>query len=138
MEPYFLEKISFWGCAKTPPKQGLFGFCKKNSSLMCRFFGFKSCTIITFMILLKPHIWEKSGFHIKFKNALGKSDCSIFKLRYLKIYQRYKVDFLYAGIYLLKLQIDDVILHEWGQACPGMLKEAIKTLRSQKLMKVRS
>ena len=26
-----------------------------------RFFGFKSCTIITFMILLKLHVWEKSG-----------------------------------------------------------------------------
>ena len=40
---------------------------------------------------------------------------------------------LHAGTYLLKLQIDDVILHEWGQACPGMPKEAIETLRSQKL-----
>ena len=45
---------------------------------------------------------------------------------------KYKVDFLHAGTYLLKLQINDVILYEWGQACPGMPKEAIKTLRFQK------
>ena len=49
------------------------------------------------MILLKPHVWEKSGSRVKCKNALGQSDT-----------------------YLLMLQIDDVILHEWGQACPGM------------------
>ena len=36
----------------------------------------------------------------------------------------------------LKLQINDVILHEWGQTCQGMPKEAIKTLISQKLMEV--
>ena len=40
---------------------------------MCRFFGFKSCTIMTFMILLKPHVWEKSGSEVKCKNALGQS-----------------------------------------------------------------
>ena len=44
-----------------------------------------------------------------------------------------KLIFLYAGTYLLKLQIDDVILQEWGQASLGMPKEAIKTLRCQKL-----
>ena len=33
----------------------------------------------------------------------------------------------------LKLQADEVILHECSQACSGMPKEAIKTLRSQKL-----
>ena len=38
---------------------------------------------------------------------------------------------LHAGTYLLKLQVDDVILHKWGQPCPGMPKEDIKTLRSQ-------
>ena len=51
---------------------------------------------------------------------------------YLKNYQRYKVDFLHAGAYLLKLQIDNVIVGGCGQACPGMPKEAIKTFRSQK------
>ena len=28
--------------------------------------------------------------------------------------------FSHAVIYLSKLQIDDVILHEWDQACPSM------------------
>ena len=46
------------------------------------------------------------------------------------------VDFLHAGTYLSYLQIDDVILSGPGQACPGMLKEAIKTIRSQKLKEV--
>ena len=35
-----------------------------------------------------------------------------------KNFWRYKVDFLHGGTYQLKLQTDDVILHEWGQACP--------------------
>ena len=33
-----------------------------------------------------------------------------------------KLIFLHAATYLLKLQIDDVILHDWGQACPGNLR----------------
>ena len=40
---------------------------------MCRFFEFKSCTLITFMILLKPHVWEKYGPRVKCKNAFGQS-----------------------------------------------------------------
>ena len=36
---------------------------------MCRFFRFKSCTIMIFMILLKPHVWEKSGSQVKCKNT---------------------------------------------------------------------
>ena len=46
-----------------------------------------------------------------------------------------KVVFLHEDAYLLKLQTD-VILHEWVQVCPGMSKEAIKTLRSRKVMEV--
>ena len=53
-----------------------------------------------------------------------------------KKYWRYKVDIFHAGTYLLKLQIDDVILHKWGQACSGTPKEAFKTLRSQELKEV--
>ena len=41
-----------------------------------------------------------------------------------------------ASAYLLELQTDDVILSQWGVACPGMLKESIKTSRSQKLKEV--
>ena len=33
-------------------------------------------------------------------------------------------------------QIDDVISHEWGQGSPGMPKEDIKRLISQKLLEV--
>ena len=40
---------------------------------------------------------------------------------------RYKVNFLYAGTYLLELQIDDKILVWRGQAYLGMPKQAIKT-----------
>ena len=90
---------------------------------------------MTFVILLKPHAWEISGSRVKCKNALGQS-AGFLNFNISKNYWRYKVDFLCAGIYLLKLQIDDVILHERGQACPGMSKEAFKTLISQKLMEV--
>ena len=47
-----------------------------------------------------------------------------------------KLIFLHGGTYLLKLQIDDVILVECSQASPSMPKETIKTLRSQKLREV--
>ena len=47
---------------------------------------------------------------VKCKDALGQLDCRIFKLSYLKSCWCYEVDFLHAGTYLLKLQIDDVIL----------------------------
>ena len=33
---------------------------------------------------------------------------------------------LHAGAYLLKLQIDDVTLHEWGQACTTRPKSLLK------------
>ena len=75
---------------------------------------------------------EKSGSRVKCRNALGQSDCRMFKLEYLKNYCRYKAYFVHAVKYLLNLQIDDVILGGRSQACPWMPKQAIKTLRSQK------
>ena len=42
-------------------------------------------------------------------------------------YRRYKVDFLHAGTNLLKLQIDDATLYQWGQAYPGMPKQAFNS-----------
>ena len=62
--------------------RGFFGCYKKKIKcpLMCRFFGFKLCTIMTFMIQLKPHVWKKSCSWVKCKNYLGQSDCRIFKL----------------------------------------------------------
>ena len=71
---------------KSTPKIGFFGFCEKNSPLMYRFFGFKPCTRMAFMILLKLHVWEKSGSQAKCKNVLNQSDCRIFELQYLKNY----------------------------------------------------
>ena len=43
---------------------------------------------------------------------------------------------MHAVTYLLKLQIEDVILDGCGQACQGMSKETVKTLRSEKLKEV--
>ena len=76
------------------------------------------------MILLKPHVWEKSDSRVKRKNALGQSDCRIFKLSYLINYWSYKVDFLHVGTYLSTLQIDDEILDGRGQTCPGMSNQS--------------
>ena len=78
---------------------------------------------MTFMILLNVYAWEKYDPQVKCKNALDQSDCRIFKLYYLKNYWKWKVDFLYAGTYLLKVQMDKVVLGGCGQACPGMLKK---------------
>ena len=43
---------------------------------------------------------------------------------------------MHVVTYLLKLQIDDVVIVGHVQASPDMPKEAIKTLRSQKLKEV--
>ena len=66
-------------------------------------------------------VWEKSGSQVKCKYALGQSDCRILKLDIAKTIGCIKLIFLHAGTYLLKLQIDDVILHKWSQACPKRL-----------------
>ena len=61
---------------------------------------------MTFMILLKPYVWEKSGSRVKRKNALSQSDCRILELQTVGVT---KMIFLHTGVYLLKLQIDDMI-----------------------------
>ena len=76
---------------------------------------------------VKTACHEKSGSPVKCKNALVQSDCWIFNIWYLGNYWKYKVYFLHAVTYLLKLQIDDII---------SIYKEVIKTLRSQKLKEV--
>ena len=76
----YRKKSQFGDNAQHTPKTGFFEFCKKNWPKICRFFGFKLCTIMTFMILLKTYIWEKYGFWVKCKNALDQSDCKNFKL----------------------------------------------------------
>ena len=81
-----LTEPDFWGNLilgirpVNNPKIWFFGFCKKNSPFICIVFEFKSCTIMTFMIVLKLHIWAKSGSGVKCKNALSLPDCRIFKL----------------------------------------------------------
>ena len=57
----------------------------------------------------------------------------VLKIKNPKNYWKYKADFLHAGTYLLELQIDDVSSGGHNKACPCIPKEAIKTLRSQKL-----
>ena len=79
-ETDFQEKNLILGIMpQNTPNVGFFGFCKENSILMCRSFGFKSCIMTTFMILLKRHIWEKPASRVKSKNALDQSYCRIFK-----------------------------------------------------------
>ena len=68
---------------------------------------------------------KKSDSLVKYKNALGQSNN-----------WRYNTDFLHAVIYLLKLQIADVILGGCGQVCPDIPNEAFKISISQKLMEV--
>ena len=70
------------------------------------------------------------------KNLFLKLNVKMLSAIQIANYQRYKVDFVHAGTYLSKLQIEDMILGGRGLACSGMPKEAIKTLRSQKLKKV--
>ena len=80
-EQNFWEKSHFGNNPQKYPKNRFSGFCKKKiSPLMRKFVGFKSCTIMIFVILLKPHVWEKSGSQVKCKNPLNQSDCRIFKL----------------------------------------------------------
>ena len=97
-EPDFWKNISFWRSFPKTPQNLFFSFfpskiSKKKNLLICKLYGFKSLTIMTFMIVLKQHVWEKSGSRVKCKNALGQSDFRILKLENLKNYWRYKVDF---------------------------------------------
>ena len=70
------------------------------------------------------------------KMLLANQIAGFLNFNILKTIGGVKLIFLHTGTYLLKLQIDDVILGGDGQPCPGMPKEAIKTLRSQKLKKL--
>ena len=75
-KPDFLGKnlILEINAQKHPKNRFLVDFAKKKRLLMCRLFEFKSCTIMNVMILLKLHIWEKSGSRAKCKNALSQLD----------------------------------------------------------------
>ena len=78
---FFAEKSHFGDNAQKHTQNSVFWILhKRNGSLICRCFRFKSCTISTFVILLKLHVCGNSGSGEKFKNALGQSYCRIFKL----------------------------------------------------------
>ena len=62
MKPYFWEKSLFGDYALKHPENKGFWIFQKISPLVCRFLGFKSCIIMTFMILLKPYVWKKIQF----------------------------------------------------------------------------
>ena len=107
-----LTELDFWGKshfgdnAQNHSENRVLDFQKK-SPLMCRFFWFKPCTIMTFKILLRLHVWKKSG----------RSDCRFLKFYYIKKLLEVSS---WSFTYLLKLQID-VILGWCGQACPKTL-----------------
>ena len=52
---------------KHPENRVFLDFAKKKklSPLIWRFFGFKSCTIMTFMILLKLYVWKRYDSQVK-------------------------------------------------------------------------
>ena len=94
---------------------------------MCRFFGFKSCTMVTFMILLKLHVWEKSDSQVNAKMLSANQIAGFLNFNVSKTVGGIKLIFLHTGTYQLKLQIYPAILGGHGQAYPGMPKEAIRT-----------
>ena len=55
-----------------------FWLCKKKVHWCVDFFGYTTCIIMAHMILLKLHLWEKSGSWVKYKNTLSRSDGRIF------------------------------------------------------------
>ena len=61
MELDFLEKFNYGDNTQKHDKNSFFSDFVKNSPLMCRFLGFKSCIKMTCIILLKLQAWEKSG-----------------------------------------------------------------------------
>ena len=66
----FWKKSHFGDNAQKYPQNNVFWILqkkKKKRSCRCRLFGFKSCTIMTYVILLKLHVWEKSGSQVKCK-----------------------------------------------------------------------
>ena len=79
---------------------------------------------------------------VKTKNLILELNAKVFSTNHIagllnfNTYGRNNDNFFYAGTYLLKLEFDDKILNGCDQACPGIPKEAIGTLKSQKLKEV--
>ena len=94
---------------------------------------------MTFKILLQPHVWENLVLELIKLNAkmlLANQIAGFLNFNISKNVGSIKLIFLHASTYLLKLQIDDVILNGWGQVSPGMPKKALETLISQKQREV--
>ena len=73
-DSWIFEKKSHFEDNAKKKKKFFLDFVKKKTPLICRFFGFKSCITVTFIILVKVHVWEKSGSGVKCKNAPGQTD----------------------------------------------------------------
>ena len=108
---------------------------KKNNLLICKLYGFKSLTIMTFMIVLKQHVWEKSGSRVNAKMLLANQISGFLNLKISKTIGGIKWVFLHAALYLIKV-ISWSYKFRWVWS--GMTKEAFKTLISQKLIEVES
>ena len=85
MELDFWKKSHFEDNAQKSPQNKVYWIFQTISPLIYIFFEFKSCTELTFTILLKLHVWEKSNCRVKYKNVLSQSDCRILTLRFQKL-----------------------------------------------------
>ena len=125
----FWKKLDFRRMLKNTPRIGFFELCKIFSPLMCKFFWFKGCTILAFMILQKQDVWEKYGSQVICKKALDQPDGRIFKYLLSQNYRRYKTAFLHAGTYPVKPQMYQFL--SWG-----MVKNAQTCPRGSKTLKI--
>ena len=71
--------------------------------MICKLYGFKSLTIMTFMIVLKQHVWEKSGSRVNAKMLLANQISGFLNLKISKTIGGIKWVFLHAALYLIKV-----------------------------------
>ena len=74
-----------------PPNRNFFGIFKKISPLTRRFFGFKSCTIMTFMILLNLEVWE---------NLVPELNAKMLSVNQIALFLNFNISKTIAGITL--------------------------------------
>ena len=65
---------------------------------------------MSLMILLKPHVWEKSDTRVNAKMLSANQIARFLNFNTSKTIRGIKLILLHAGTYLLKLQIGDAIL----------------------------
>ena len=76
---------------------------------------------------------------VKTKNLILELNAKVFSTNHIagllkfNTYWKNNDNFLHAGTCLLKLEFHEKILNGRDQACPGIPKEAIETLKSEKL-----